>query len=62
MQTVPMKKLLFNPWVACVACMVLFAVMYNGADDGFLRVCSYVPLGVALAIFGRGVYFAFKKS
>ncbi len=56
-----MKKFLFNPWVVCPLCMALFAVMYNSADDGFLRVCSYVPLGVALAIFGRGVYFAFKK-
>ena len=61
MQTFRVKKFLSNPWFVCAVCMVLFAVMYNNADDGFLRFCSYVPLAVVLIIFGRGMYFAFKK-
>lgn len=50
-----------NPYVAAGICMVLFAVMYNHATTDFMRVCSYVPLAVVLAIFLKGMYHAYIK-
>lgn len=58
-----MKKYVTNPWIVAPVCMVLFAVMYNNASNGFMRFCSYIPLLVVLGIFGKAVYNAyFKKS
>ena len=58
-----MIKYLQNPFLVAGICMLLFAVMYNSADSGFLRACSYVPLAVVAAIFLKGVYYAyFRRS
>lgn len=54
-------KNLKSPYIAILICMVLFVVMYNNATSGFMRACSYVPLAVVLAIFLKGVYFAYFK-
>lgn len=57
-----MKKYITNPWIASAVCMVLFAVMYNNASNGFMRVCSCVPLFVVLCILGKGMYNAYFKK
>ena len=57
-----MKQYVTNPWIATAVCMVLFAVMYNYADDGFMRTCSYIPLLVVLGIFGKAMYNAYLKK
>jgi len=54
-------KNLSNPWIAVPVCMVLFAVMYNYADNDFQRYLSYVPLAVVLWVFLKGVYYAYFK-
>lgn len=54
-------KYLKNPYVAVVVCMLLYVFMYNYATNNFMRMCSYVPLAVVLAIFFKGVYHAYFK-
>ena len=54
-------KYMKSPYVAALICMILFVVMYNNATTDFMRICSYVPLAVLLAIFLKGVYYAYCK-
>lgn len=56
-----MKRYLSNPYVVAAICMVLFAVMYNNATNGFMRFFSYIPLAVVLVVFVKGMYSAWRR-
>lgn len=56
-----MERYLSNPYIVAAVCMLLFVVMYSNATNGFMRLFSYIPLAVALAVFVKGMYYTFKK-
>ena len=57
-----MIKLLNNPLIASLCCLVLFVFMYSHAHDAFTKFCSLFPLAVVVGIVLKAIYMAYIKK